>query len=209
MKITIIGTGNVGSTLGGRWAGMGHQIIYGTRNPESNKIKSLLELQNGTQAKSIKDATASSGVIVLATPWTNAEETIKNMGDLTGKIIIDCTNPLKPDLGGLSLGFTTSAGEKVAEWAVGAHVIKAFNNTGSKNMGDPVYGSEKASMFICGDNDDAKKMVEGLISDLDFDVVDCGGITASRYLEPLAMLWIHLVFVAGMGQDIAFRLLRR
>ena len=64
-------------------------------------------------------------------------------------------------------------------------------------------------MFICGDDPAAKKMAAGLISDLDFDVVDCGGIEASRYLEPLAMLWIHLAVTLGMGSDIAFRLLKR
>ena len=209
MQIAIIGSGQVGSTLGGRWAGMGQQVIYGTRDTNSDKIKSLLKSQNGTQAKSVKDAAAMAGVIVLATPWTATEKTVGGMGDLKGKILLDCTNPLKPDLSGLSLGLTTSAGEKVAEWAKGAQVVKAFNNTGWKNMADPHYGSEKMSMFICGDDPAAKKMAAGLISDLDFDVVDCGGIEASRYLEPLAMLWIHLAVTLGMGSDIAFRLLRR
>jgi predicted dinucleotide-binding enzyme len=76
-------------------------------------------------------------------------------------------------------------------------------------MGNPVYGSEKLSMFVCGDDPNAKKKVSTLVTDLDFDVVDCGGIKAARYLEPLAMLWIHLAVTIGLGDDIGFKLLRR
>ena len=208
MQIAIIGTGNVGSTLGGRWLEKGHEVIYGTREPNSDKVKSLLKTQNGAKAMSAKDAAAASEVVVLATPWPAAENAVKSAGDLTGKIMLDCTNPLKPDLSGLTVGLTTSAGEQAAEWAKGAHVVKAFNNTGSKNMGDPKYGNEKVSMFICGD-DNAKKAAADLAADLDFDVVDCGDIKASRYLEPMAMLWIHLAIMRKMGEDIAFRLMRR
>ena len=209
MQIAIIGTGSVGSTLGGRWAEKGHQVIYGTRDPHSDKVKNILDSQKGVDAKSIKEAASTSEVVVFATPWPATEEAVKSAGDLSGKIVIDCTNPLAPKLSGLSVGLTTSAGEKVAEWAEGAYVVKAFNNTGYKNMGDPVYGSESLSMFICGEDPNAKKKVSALVTELDFDVVDCGGLKASRYLEPMAMLWIHLVVNVGLGDDIGFKLLRR
>jgi NADPH-dependent F420 reductase len=209
MRIAIIGTGSVGSTLGARWAQKGHQVIYGARDPQSDKVKNILDSQKGVDAKGIKEAASESEVVVFAIPWPAAEEAVKSAGDLKGKIVIDCTNPLAPQLSGLSVGLTTSAGEKVAEWADGAYVVKAFNNTGYKNMGNPVYGSESLSMFICGDDPGAKKKVSTLVADLDFDVVDCGGIKAARYLEPLAMLWIHLAVTIGMGDDIGFRLLRR
>jgi predicted dinucleotide-binding enzyme len=209
MQIAIIGTGNVGSALGGRWAEKGHRVIYGSRDPESDKVKSLLNSQKSTNATSPKDAAAQAEVVVFATPWPATKEAVKSAGDLAGKIVVDCTNPIAPNLNGLILGQTTSAGETLAEWAKGAFIVKAFNTTGSKNMSDPVYGSEKISMFICGDNVDAKKTISKLASDIDFDVVDCGKLIASRYLEPFAMLWIHLSYVMGLGPDIAFKLLKR
>jgi len=209
MQIAIIGTGSVGSTLGGRLAEKGHQVIYGTRDPQNDKVKKLIDSQKGTKAKSVREAVAPSEVVVLATPWPATEDAVKSAGDLKGKIVIDCTNPLAPKLSGLSVGLTTSAGEKVADWAEGAHVVKAFNNTGYKNMGNPVYGSKSLSMFICGEDPNAKKKVSTLVTELDFEVVDCGGIKAARYLEPLAMLWIHLAVNVGMGDDVGFKLLRR
>lgn len=210
MKIAVIGSGNVGGTLGRRWAEKGHEIVYGTRDPKSDKIKKLLKTTGGmAKASELKRAVSESSVVVLAIPWPAAEDTIRNLGDLKGKIIVDCINPLAPNLSGLTIGLTTSAAEKVAEWTKGTRVVKAFNTTGSKNMGDPVYGDQKASMFICGDNAEAKKTVAALAADLGFDVIDSGPLVSARYLEPLAMLWISLVYVSALGEDIAFKLLKR
>jgi NADPH-dependent F420 reductase len=210
MKIAIIGTGNVGSVLGRRWAEKGYEIVYGTRDPRSDKMAKLLEATGGrAKVLDLKSAVSECSVVVLAIPWPAAEKTIRSTGDLDGKIIVDCINPLAPDLSGLTIGLTTSAAEKVAEWTKGARVVKAFNSTGSKNMGNPVYGDQKASMFICGDDANAKNTVAGLAADLDFDVVDAGPLVSARYLEPLAMLWISLVYVSALGEDIAFKLLKR
>ena len=123
--------------------------------------------------------------------------------------MIDCTNPLKPDLSGLAIGHTTSAAEQVAVWAPGARVVKAFNTTGAENMSNPQFGSERASMLICGDDPDAKAAVVGLAADAGFDVVDAGRLASARLLEPLAMLWIHLAYAQGLGTGFAFKLLRR
>ncbi|MHA2184721.1 MAG: NADPH-dependent F420 reductase, partial [Promethearchaeota archaeon] len=148
-------------------------------------------------------------VIVLAVPWSAVKETIEVVGDLTGKIIIDCTNAVAPHLGGLLLGHTTSAAEKIAEWAKAAKVIKAFNSLGAENLTKLQYGSQSASTFICGDDMDAKSIVRNLGEELGFDVVDAGPLENARLLEPLAMLWIDLAYKQGMGTDIAFKLLRR
>ena len=146
----------------------------------------------------------------MATPWGVTQEVIQSVGgDWRGKILIDCTNPLASDLSGLTVGHTTSAGELVAEWARAARVVKAFNNTGAGNMADPNYGDAAAAMFICGDDPEAKKIVGGLAKELGFDVVDAGGLVMARYLEPLAMLWVRLAYVEGLGPNIAFKLLKR
>jgi hypothetical protein len=147
-------------------------------------------------------------VAVLATPYSSAEAAIAACGDLRGKIVVDCTNPVAPDLSGLTIGHSDSAGEAVARWAKGAKVIKALNTRGSGNMLNPRYGNETLSMFFCGDDADAKKLVTGLIAELGFEPVDAGGLTQARYLEPLAMLWISMAYRYGNGPDFGFRVVR-
>jgi NADPH-dependent F420 reductase len=208
MKIAVIGTGNVGSTLGTRWAQAGHTVLFGTRHPDDQKTRALLQ-EAGPNACAETQARAPEGadVVVLATPWPATEAVVRGLGDLGGKILVDCTNPIRESA--LAVGHDTSGGEQVASWAVGARVVKAFNSTGAKNMGDPDYGTVPLALFLCGDDADAKGTVAGLAEALGFEAVDCGPLRAARYLEPLAMLWIHLAYTEGFGPDIGFALLRR
>jgi NADPH-dependent F420 reductase len=209
MKISVIGTGNVGGTLGSRWAKKGYQVVFGSRSPNSEKAQRLLEAA-GENASSVEvdDAAAGTDVVVFAVPWNVIQTTIEAAGDLAGKIVVDCTNPIAPGLQ-LALGTTTSGGEQVAEWAKGARVVKAFNTTGWENMADPIYGGEPTLMLICGDDVDAKKTVAELTDSLGFEVVDLGPLNTSRLLEPFALVWIRLAMVQGLGRDIAFKLARR
>ena len=211
MKIAVIGAGNVGGTLGKLWAAKGHDVMFGVRDPQEDKVREAIKETGGkARAGSVKEAAASGDVVVMATPWPATHEAIQSAGNLNGKVVVDCTNPLAPDLSGLVVGMTDSAGEEVARWAKGARVVKAFNTIGAPNFGNPKFGPESASMFICGDSEDAKVMVSKLAAELGFDVVDVGPLTASRLLEPLAMLWIHLAFKQGLGPTgHAFKLLRR
>jgi NADPH-dependent F420 reductase len=210
MKIAVIGTGNVGGTLGNRWASLGHDVTFGVRDPAAVKVKSLLKLSdNKATAASVPDAVAASDIVVLATPWEAVGDAIAVAGDLRGKIVVDCTNPIVEGPAGLSIGQTTSAGEQVAKWAQGARVVKAFNTTGANNMAEPQFPDGKATMFICGDDWEAKDAVGSLAKELGFEVCDCGGIQVSRYLEPLAMLWIHLASRQGLGRDFAFNIIKR
>jgi NADPH-dependent F420 reductase len=211
MNIGVIGTGNVGGALGKLWAGKGHQVIFGARNPNDPQVQQLAREAGGnTRAASVHDTAASNEVVVLAVPWPAVPDALQSARVLKGKILIDCTNPLAPDLSGLVIGNTNSAGEEVARLAKEAKVVKAFNTIGAANFGNPQFGAERATMFICGDDTAAKKVVNELASELDFDVVDAGPLLAARWLEPLAMLWIHLGYKQGFGPTgHAFRLLRR
>jgi 8-hydroxy-5-deazaflavin:NADPH oxidoreductase len=210
MKIAVIGSGNVGGALGTGWAKKGHSVVFGVRDKNDQELASLLKKAgSNARAASVPEAAASGEVVVFATPWPATQDAIRNAGDLKGKIVLDCTNPLKPDLSGLLIGHTTSAAEQVANWASGAKVVKAFNTTGANNMENSRYPDGPLAMFYCGDDADAKKTVAQLASDLGFEPIDAGGITQARLLEPLATLWIHLAYAQGLGREFAFRIIRR
>src|SRR5438874_995596 len=210
MKIAIIGAGNVGSTLGKAWAKKGYDICFGVRHPNDGKTRQLIQpIGTKAQAGTVAEAAAFGQVVVLATPWQGTEAAVRAAGDLRGKTVIDCTNPLKPDVSGLEIGFTTSGAERVAGWARGARVFKAFNTTGFNNMADPVINGIRTVMFVCGDDEAAKPAVLQLASDIGFDAVDAGKLEQARLLEPWAMLWISLAFRGTVGREFGFALLRR
>jgi hypothetical protein len=210
MKIAIIGIGNVGGTLGPAWAKAGHEVIFGVRNPDSEKVKALLQKTgHQPQAASVPDAAAAADIVVFATPWSATREAVAAAGSLAGKLVVDCTNPIAPDLKGLSIGTTTSAGEQVAQWAENAKVVKAFNTTGSGNMAAPEYGSQAVTMFICGDDPAACESVAQLARDVGFEPCITGPLYHARYFEPMAMLWVDMAYLQGRGPGFAYRILSR
>jgi hypothetical protein len=209
MNVAIIGAGNVGQALGKRWATAGHHIVFGVRNPAGSKTKAVLQSIPGATAASVPQAARGAEIIVLATPWPATNDAVDAAGNLAGKIVLDCTNPVKADLSGLEIGHTTSAGEQVAQWARGAAVYKTFNQTGSDNMELSGKFSPKPVMFYCGDDATKKSIVKKIVEDAGFEAIDAGPIQAARWLEPLAMLWIHLAIHQKMGPNFAYAIVRR
>ncbi len=209
MKIAVIGTGSVGRALGTGWAQRGQRVTFGTRDPQGEKVAALLQ-EAGEQARaaSIEEAVAEATVVAVALPWGVTEEVICSIRDWTGKILVDCTNPIAPGLRS-AVGPDGSGAELLASWAKGAQVVKAFNTTGAENMADPIYDGQSTTMFICGDDPKAKSIVAQLAQDLGFDVTDAGALPAARFLEMLALVWIHLTNSPGLSRNIAFKLLRR
>jgi predicted dinucleotide-binding enzyme len=209
MKLGIIGAGNVGGTLGARWARNGHTVAFGVRDPNSTESRELLQKAGSGTATTMADAAKSGDVLLVSTPWGVTRQVIESLGNLSGKIVIDATNPVLPDLSGLALGTTTSAAEQVAQWTSGARVVKAFNTIGFNIMADPSFGSMRALLFYCGDDAAAKQTVKSLAGELGFDPQDAGPLRQARLLEPFALLWISLAYGQGYGRDFAFQLLRR
>ena len=207
MNLGIVGAGNVGGTLGRRFAELGHSVAFGSRRPDSLEMAELARRPNA-RVVSPCEAAQSAEVVILATPWPNTADALRSAGDLTGKIVLDCTNPLKPDLSGIATGPDTSGGEQVALWARGARVVKIFNSVGFGVMADPEFGSERATMLYCGDDAAAKNVARELAAELGFDPVDAGPLKQARVLEAFALLWVSLAF-GGQGTNIAFRLMRR
>jgi predicted dinucleotide-binding enzyme len=204
MKIAIVGAGNVGKALGGAWKAAKHDVTYALREG-SDKAKPLSE--DGFAIAGMADAAKTADVIVLAIPFTEIAPVIEALGPLKGKIVIDATNPVSPELE-IELGFDDSAGETVALLAQGARVVKAFNTTGAENMAKAKDFPAKPAMFVAGDDSDAKKVVQKLAEEIGFEAIDAGPLKASRYLEPMAMQWIKLAF-GGTGTKFAFALVRR
>lgn len=205
MKIAIVGAGNVGQALGAGWRKSGHEITFAVRDTGAEKAKRL-----AADGFHVMAGGAASGatVIVLAVPWGEIPAVIEALGALTGKIVIDATNPLTADRQ-LALGFDDSAGETVALLAGDARVVKAFNTTGAENMANAHDFPAKPWMPMAGDDAQAKAVVGKLAEELGFEPVDAGPLKASRYLEPIAMQWIKLAYGGGFGRQFAFSVVRR
>ena len=202
MKIAVIGTGHVGRTLGSRWAERGHEVTFGSRDP--NKKSGELRGRVTSNADAAKDA----DVIALCTPWPATQAAIRQLGSLNGKVILDCTNPLTSDISDLDTGGAHSAGELVGKWAAGAKVVKIFNTVGYNIMADPKFPDGAASMCFAGDDAGAKKIAAQLASDLGFDPVDVGRLSLAASLERFALMWIQMAY-DGHGREIAFKLMKR
>lgn len=203
MNISILGTGNMGKGLAALLAKAGYTVILGSR--DAARAESVArELGAGIKGTDIAVAARQSDVVVLAVPYAAAAETIRAAGGLAGKTVIDITNPLTPDYMGLTIGHTTSAAEEIQKLAPQAKVVKAFNTifasvlqAGGKAAGEP------ATVFIAGDDAAAVRTVEEIASRAGFVPLQTGGLSAARYLEPLAALNIALGYGRGLGTDIA------
>jgi NADPH-dependent F420 reductase len=206
MRIGIVGTGNIGGTLGRRWAAA-HDVVFGVRSPGDEAVRAVVDQAgHGARALGVAEAAAFAEVLVIATPFGAVLDVVRAAGDLAGKVVVDATNPVGPGLRhALPSG---SASDAIAAAAPGARVVKAFNTAGFEVLGDPAFGGESASLFLCGDDAGAKRAVADLAVELGLDPVDCGPLAQARRLEELALLWISMA-AQGQGRGHAFRLLRR
>jgi 8-hydroxy-5-deazaflavin:NADPH oxidoreductase len=206
MKIGIIGAGNVGQTLGKALSNHGHSIVYGVRNLENPNHQALRGPH--TTTASVRDTVVQTEAIILSTPWNATEAALQAAGDFGGKPLLDVTNPIGPGFT-LTHGHTDSGAEQVARWAQNANVVKVFNTTGLENMANPVYGTHRLAMFVCGDHQPSCDIASKLANELGFQTLLVGGLSKARILEPVGMLWINLALVLGYGRDIGFGLLQR
>jgi predicted dinucleotide-binding enzyme len=200
MRIAVVGAGNVGKAIGSGWARKGHHVAYGVRNPG----------QASPQHRKVAEAVADAEVVALCVMWHAIEEALRDCGDLTGKILIDPTNPLAVDQGGLKLamGFETSSAEFIAA-RTSAAVVKSLNQVGASVLGDTSGYACRPVQFVASDHPEAKRVVRGLVEDLGFEVLDAGPLRAARLLEPMAMVWIDQAMRYGMQPDRAWALMER
>ena len=190
--IAVIGTGNVGAALGPEFAEQGHTIIYGSRDPSSDNVKALVaRTGDGTTATTPANAVRDADIVVLAVPGMLVAEITQGLGNLSGKIIIDPTNPLNRTDSGLTHGVATSNAEIIQEVAPGAYVVKAFNSLNWRTMVDPDSSGGPVSIPLAGNNDDAKATVAELVEGMGLEAIDVGPVENARWVEGMLMLWIN------------------
>lgn len=208
MKVTVIGTGNMGSALVKQLAKAGHQVRVTGR--DLAKAQALAAGHSNATAAAPAESLGDSEAVIVATGYADAVPALRALGDLRGKVVIDITNPLTADYMGLTLGHSTSAAEEIAKAIPGAEVVKAFNTVFAPVLGEGAdLGGQKVPVFVASDSAGAKEVAVKLAKSFGFATIDAGGLKNARYLEPLAGLNIFLGYGAGLGTSIAPTWLRK
>lgn len=204
--IAVIGTGDVGGALGPEFASLGHVIIYGSRNPSSEKVAALVERTGpDSRAASPLEAAVKAEIVVLAVPGMRVKEVVAGQGDLSGKIIVDPTNPLvRRDDGKPGIGIDGSNAEIIQAAAPGADVVKAFNTLGWRTMVDPKSTGGPVSIPLVGDSSEAKARIAEIVASMDLEPIDVGPLRNARHVEGLSVLLLNNAF--GGGPNFEFHL---
>ena len=203
MNILVLGAGNMGAAFVKQLTRAGHKVAVTARNLE--KAQALAAAHPGATAVAAANAAKQAEVVVLATGYADAVSALQSVGDLTGKVVIDITNPLTADFMGLTLGHSTSAAEEIAKALPEAQVVKAFNTLFAQVLAEGAdFGNgQTATVFVASDSERARQTASTLAESLGFKTMDAGGLKNARYLEPLAGLNIYLGYGAGLGTVIA------
>ena len=199
MKIAVIGTGHMGSGLGQAFA-KGNEVIVGSRDPD--KAAQVAKNIDAAGGATYADAARDAEVVVLTVPWAAVEETIGELGDLSGKILIDVTNPYGPQ--GLE-NVEPSSSEEVQRLAPDAKVVKGWSTVYARNLLAPDFDGVAASVLICGDDAAAKDVVIALAKEAGFDPVDVGPLSQAASLTRL----LGVLGELRLGPDTQLRILRR
>ena len=213
MKVGILGSGDVAKGLASGFLKHGHDVLMGTRSPA--KLADWAKQNPKGRIGSFAEAAKFADLAVLAVKGTVAADALRAAGaaNLGGKSVIDATNPISdlPPVNGVLRFFTNldeSLMERLQREFENLHFVKAFNSVGSASMVNPQFKGGKPSMFICGNDDAAKKVVTGILDQFGWETVDMGKAEAARAIEPLCMLWCIPGFLRNDWVH-AFKLLAR
>ena len=200
MKVTVVGAGNMASSFVKQLVKAGHDARIVGR--DAKKTADLAETLGASAVSAAEGADAE--IVILATPYAAAVAALRALGDLSGKVVVDITNPLNADYSGLTLGQTTSAAEEIARAVPGARIVKGFNTLFAQVLAaGQVSNGQVPPVFLASDDAAAKAKVSGLAASFGFPVVDAGPLKNARYLEPLAGLNIYFGYGAGLGTGVA------
>jgi predicted dinucleotide-binding enzyme len=212
MKIGIIGSGDVAKVLASGFLKHGHSVMMGTREP--SKLKDWAAQNSEGRIGSFADAAAFADLVVLAVKGAVAADALRlaTAANLAGKLVIDATNPIAdlPPLNGVLRFFTSldeSLMERLQREFPEARLVKAFNSVGNRRMVNPQFEGGKPTMFICGNDESARKMVSEILDQFGWETADMGKAEAARAIEPLCMLWCIPGFLRNEWTH-AFKLLK-
>ena len=211
MKIGVLGSGVVGQTLAAGFLKHGHQVMAGTQHRP--KMEEWAAKNPEAKVGSFADAAKFGEVLVLAVKGSAAAEVLREAAaeDLRGKLVMDACNPISggPEKGVLPFytDMNSSLMEALQREFPESKLVKVFNSVGAGQMVNPSYEAGKPTMFICGNDDTAKKTVTKLLDELGWESADMGGVEAARAIEPLCILWCIPGFLRNEWTH-AFKLLR-
>ena len=197
MRIAIIGAGNVGGGLGAGFAQAGHEVVFGVRDPNSEKTRAATASVGGARATNPAAAALDAEVVIFALRWDAVPQNAAALPDMDGRVVIDAMNRFSGDP-------ARSTAQDLADLLPGAKVVKAFNTTGFENMSTAIGRHDKAVMFIAGDHPEANAVAASLASDLGFQPEDVGGLANAKPLEEMVKVWLALT--ERHGRSIAFAL---
>jgi hypothetical protein len=191
MKFGILGSGNVGQALAKGLKGLGHDVVIGSS--AGNKLAAFSS-ETGITEKKFADAVAGADVVIVALKGQGAEEIVRGLaGALAGKVVLDATNPISGEAkGGIVPYFTgpnDSLLQRLQKAAPGAKFVKCFNSVAAHLMVKPQFSGGTPSMFICGDDADAKAQTAKLLGELGWAAEDVGGSEAGNAVEALCQIW--------------------
>ena len=211
MTLAFIGYGNVGAPLADKLQRAGHTVVLGARDPESESVRALLERNPALRVNTPEGAVAAAEVVFVATPFDANESVVPPLARaLTGKVLVDCTNPVGP---GLSHGLKNaqSGSARLQTLAPDAKVVKAFSIYGYENFEDNSFPavSVKPAMFFCGNDADAKRCVGELIAALGWEPLDVGGLEQALHLEHMTLLWVRMVRLGKRSPHLVWAALQK
>ncbi|MEK6800950.1 MAG: NAD(P)-binding domain-containing protein [Nanoarchaeota archaeon] len=212
-KIGILGSGVVGQALAKGFITHGYEVMIGTR--DKNKLSDWHKNHEKCKIGNFNESVEFGEIVVLAVKGTSAKETLEAIDEenLEGKTIIDTTNPIanSPPENGVLHYFTSlenSLMEQLQSSFPKSNFVKAFNSIGNAFMVNPDFNGIKPTMFICGNNHEAKKEVTLILDLFGFEVEDMGKVEAARAIEPLCILWCIPGFLRNDWSH-AFKLLKK
>ncbi|EPX76690.1 NADPH-dependent F420 reductase [Salipiger mucosus] len=206
MKIGILGSGLMGGKLGSHWAACGHDVTF-SYSRSASKLDRLARESGGT-AGSVAAAVEGADALLLAVHWSRVDDVLEQAGDLDGRVVLNCCVPLDAQDRDLVVGTTSSGAEELARKRPGARWVSCFNTTPSESFA-PVFARKGQSpapqVLTYGDDAGAKEIAGGLIRDIGFEPLECGGLRNGRYVEPFAMATVELAYVQPGGPALTYR----
>ena len=209
-KIAFIGIGKVGFALADGLQQKGYRIVIGNDNPDSESVKDALRRNRALNELPVQHAIDQSEIVFLTVPF-KAVESLSKAYDFSGKIVVDCTNPVGAGMTH-ALESKKSGSEFIAALLTDSRIVKAFTIYGFENLIDntyPGYGQLKPAMLLSGDHNDSKEQVSVICEHLGWEAIDTGGLSQALHLEHLTLLWINMARVQGKGADFVWARLKR